>query len=105
VVAAVTRHERNAVICLLYKAGQTAEEIGRTVNLSKQRVGQILKSNGLARSDRRADGPNRAEFLGINVATKVKAALLEEAIKRKVSMSALASEALSDVLSECGYKL
>jgi len=96
--------ERNAVICMLYKAGQTEDQIGKSFNLSKMRISQILRSSGLTRRDRRQDG-RRQEFLGINLSAKTKAALMEESIKRNVSMSSLASEVISDVLTECGYKV
>ena len=100
----MNKNERNAVICLLYQGGQTEEQIGKSFNLSKMRVSQILRSAGLTKRDRRKNG-RRQEFLGINLATKSKAALLEESIKRNVSMSALASDFIGDMLIEHGYKI
>jgi len=100
----ITKRERNAIICVMYKGGQTAQHIAEVFNVSEQRIGQILRTNGITMKDR-ARPAKREEFLGVNLSTKVKAALLEESIKRNKSMSALVSEVLVETLAECGHKL
>lgn len=43
--------DRNKIIINLYKNGDTGEDIGRRFNLSRERVRQILLSNGIKSSD------------------------------------------------------
>lgn len=101
-VAAMTRVERDANMCQRYKDGATMEEIRRETGLSRQRVQQILRQNGLHKSDRKVTS-DRDDFLGLNLSKPVKAALRKEAQRRGVSMSALSSDVLKDMLKCCGY--
>ena len=100
--------ERDADICRLYKGndktpGCTLEQLADRFNLSRERVRQIVKAGGLISSDRfKFDNP-KDQFLGLNVTTKVKIALKQEASKRGISVSSLSTPALKKMLAELGY--
>lgn len=97
--------ERDEVICKSYVAGLTLQGIADQHGLTRARIQQILRGAGLKRDDRRSNKLDRDIFLGVNIPEGVKEALREEAARRGVSMSALTSETMSDMLRACGYPL
>jgi len=96
--------ERNAEIIARYQAGEPILKLRAAFNLSAGRIYQILDSVEKKRKHKKQEVP-RDVFLGINVSESVKDALLLEANKRGISMSSLSSDALKQMLVECGYTL
>jgi len=96
--------ERDAEICRLYVTEEkTLRAIGKQFKLTRERVRQILKQAGIDKNSRSLT--MREEFLGVNLTEDVKEALRTEAERRKVSMSSLTSEMLSDMLVALGYRV
>lgn len=91
--------ERNTEICRLYVEGATLQEVGEGFKLSRERVRQILRKNGVYKKDRAVEKSGRDEFLGVNITESDKAALREEASRRGLSMSALTSDLIKDMLA------
>ncbi len=91
--------ERDTRICQLYTSGQTLQEIGTSFKLSRERVRQILRKQGVYRKDRLVVKSDRDEFLGVNISDADKVALRAEAARRGLSMSALTSDLIKDMLA------
>lgn len=91
--------ERNEEICRLYVGGLTLRECGQHFKLSHQRVRQILRRAGVFKRDQLVERSDRDEFLGVNLTEADKIALRAEAERRGVSMSALTSDLIRDMLS------
>lgn len=89
--------QRNADICAYYKAGHKLSECASRFGLGRQRVQQILLAAGIWKPYVKGD---RTEFLGVSVSAADKAALTEEAARRGLSMSALTSDLIKDMLAE-----
>lgn len=88
--------DRDDQICRLYAAGATLEYLGSVYTLSRQRIQQIVMKAGIFRGTvQRSD---REEFLGVNVTRDDKKALLREAHRRGLSMSALTSDMIKEML-------
>lgn len=96
---------RSDEICRLYTVdGLTMQEIGDLYEVSRERVRQILTRKGIRKQDRPSRPTScRDEFLGVNISDDVKSALRTEATKRGISMSAMTSEVIKDMLISCGY--
>ena len=95
--------ERNAKICNHYVVdGMTYAAIAERFSLTKARIGQILRSHGVHKSDRHR---TKLEMLGVMLPEPVKSALRVEAEKRGVTMSDMTAEILTGILGELGYTL
>lgn len=99
---------RDIEICRLYigtkdQPGLTLQALGERFHISRERVRQILRRQNVFKKDRIIELSGRDQFLGINITEPVKLALREEAQRRGVSVSALSSETLSDMLASLGY--
>lgn len=99
---------RDVEICRLYignkgQPGLTLQALGERFHISRERVRQILRRENVFKKDRHIELSGRDQFLGINITEPVKLALREEAQRRGVSVSALSSETLSDMLAALGY--
>lgn len=83
---------RNAAICAYYLAGHSARACGKKFLLSRARIYQIIKKAGILRNP--VSQVQRNKFLGVSVSEQTKAALIEEAGKKGISVSRLTSDAL-----------
>lgn len=91
--------ERDTEICRLYRDEHlTLEQCGKRFELSRSRIKQILKENGVQPNPRQASG--RDEFLGVSVTEEDKVALRDEALRRGSSMSKLTSDMLRELLEK-----
>lgn len=99
--------DRNALIIDLYVTqGKTQQEISVQMSLSRARVSQILAEAGVTKKDSpRQLQTDRDAFLGVNLAKDVKTAFKQEAKRRQISMSELASELILDTLNQSGYAI
>lgn len=98
----MSKHDnRNAEIVARYQAGEPILKLKTAFNLSAGRIYQILGS--VEKKRKQSTGTPRDVFLGINVSEAVKDALLMEANRRGISMSSLSSDALKQMLIDCGY--
>ena len=88
--------QRNAAICAHYQAGHKLSECASRFKLGRQRVQQILKAAGIWKPYIKND---RTKFLGVTVSEADKAALTLEAARRGISMSALTSDLIKDMLA------
>ena len=100
----MTKAERNEEIIRRYKAGDPLEDMCVFFRLTRGRIYQILHMANIPLA-RQANDADRDQFLGVNLSEPVKDALRAEALRRGVSMSALSSEALREMLTSCGYPL
>lgn len=102
--------ERNGAICRRYVAGATLQEVSQEFLLSRERVRQILRKAGVFKGDRLrpshlglrdgvVESSARDVFLGINISERDKVALRAEAERRGISMSALTSDLIKDMLA------
>lgn len=95
---------RDEKICEGYKQGQTQEELADRFELSKARVGQILKKAGLTPQDRPEKPPSdRTTFTGVNLSPRVKSALKEEVQRQDSNMSAWIADLVQKELASRGY--
>lgn len=93
----VDMQTRNNEIAKLYLEGKTLEECGEIYRISRQRIKQILKKYGVWR--KRAESSDlRDELLGVTLSKADKLALREEAQRRGLSMSALTSDLIKEML-------
>jgi hypothetical protein len=100
----MNKHEqRNEEIVARYQAGEPILKLRAAYNLSAGRIYQIL--GAVEKKRKQPTKIPRDVFLGINVSESVKDALLVEANRRGISMSSLSSEALKQMLIDCGYTL
>lgn len=99
--------ERNKELVQRYLAGEPISVLRADYRLTRGRIFQILKQSGVAptRQPRQSSAVNRDQFLGVNLSESVKDALRAEAERRGISMSALSSEMLKEMLITCGYPL
>ena len=96
--------ERNAELVSRYLAGDSTEELQTMFKITRARIYQILKEAGIS-PERQQNADGRDQFLGVNLSEPVKDALRAEAQRRGLSMSALTSGMLRDMLVACGYPL
>lgn len=88
---------RDIEICRLYigtkdQPGLTLQALGEQFHISRERVRQILRREGVFKRDRHIDLHN--QYLGVGVPQPLKDALYSEAEQRGISVSALVSETL-----------
>lgn len=95
--------ERNSELLRRYAAGDALETLCQDFHLTRGRIYQILKEAGVPKE--RYGDSGRGQFLGVNLSEPVKDALRVEAARRGISMSALSSDLLRDMLLCCGYPL
>jgi hypothetical protein len=95
--------DRNAEIIARYRAGEPILKLKAAFGLSAGRIYQILGT--VEKKRKLATKTPRDVFLGINVSEAVKDALMLEANRRGISMSSLSSDALKQMLIDCGYTL
>lgn len=99
-----SKDERNAELVNRYLAGDSTEELRERFKITRTRIYQILKEAGIPK-ERQQNADDRDQFLGVNLSESVKDALRAEAQRRGLSMSALSSAALREMLVACGYPL
>ncbi len=102
--------QRNEEIAVCYVVeGKTLEECGQKFGITRERVRQILRKNGIFKAKKTQKvGLNtkgvveegRDVFLGINISESDKRALREEAERRGISMSRLSSDLLKGMLEK-----
>lgn len=97
--------DRDTQIAEAYVAGSTLQELADQHKVTRSRIQQILRKAGITKLDRHTEEAPPDIFLGVNVPEEVKEALRVEARLKGVSMSALTSETISDMLRERGYPL
>lgn len=91
---------RDQQICICYRAGNTVPDIAEAFQLSKQRVQQILQASHITRQENpRTRNKQLYAFIGANVTQDVKDAIVKEARRRKMSISAWVSRIIQDELS------
>lgn len=94
--------ERDQHICHEYVDGAAIALLRLKYDLSAERVRQILRKAGVYNPQQQIT-TDREKFLGVNISEPVKTALKKEAERRGMSMSALTSDVLKDMLEACGY--
>ncbi len=99
----IDKSGRDAELIERYATGETIESLREAYGISHERIYQILRKAGIPR--RRQGAEDRDQFLGVNLSESVKDALRAEALRRGISMSALSSDMLRDMLITCGYPL
>lgn len=97
----MTRKERNAFICQLYREGSTQEELANRFQRTKVRIGQILAGAGLVKEDRPKMKTERTGFVGVNLRPEVKTALRNHT----ENMSAWIAETVERELEQQGVNL
>jgi hypothetical protein len=97
-----SKSERDAELIRRYLGGETVDSLRADFKLTHERIYQILRKAGIPRA-RRSEGRN--QFLGVNLTEPIKDALRAEAERRGLSISALSSDMLRDMLIACGYPL
>lgn len=90
--------KKDAEVCELYKNGGSIQRIADKLNISRQRVQQILRYHKIEKRNR--DGINRDEFLGVTLNESDKTALRTEAKRRGISMSTLTANLIKEMLEE-----
>lgn len=93
--------ERDQHICEEYSHGDSIALLCLKYDLSHGRVRQILRKAGVYTNHQVTT--DREKFLGVNISEPVKTALKQEAERRGMSMSALTSDVLKEMLEACGY--
>jgi transcriptional regulator with XRE-family HTH domain len=95
---------RNEQICVLYREGLTQEELAEQFEVTKVRIGQILKKAGLTKEDRpdMTITSNRTKFTGIHLTEAAKLAVKEEAKREGISMSAFIAALVLKELKDRG---
>lgn len=96
--------ERNSEICRRYiEEDKTQEDLAIEYALSKPRIGQILRENGVMRNDR--TGPPRTATIGVALRPEVKIALEEITISEGSSISKFVSNLIEEELQLRGVKM
>lgn len=91
--------QRNAAICEFYKTGASPAQCGKRFGLKHLRVKQIVKAAGIWRERPQHESNERDAFLGIDISTDDKEALLIAAARTNTSMSALSSKWIREKLA------
>lgn len=83
--------DRDAQICQLYKDGESLVAIGKRFSLSRARVQQILRREGVWKRHQRTD---RDQVVGVRVKVQTKERLRDQAAERGISIAKHASDVL-----------
>lgn len=95
-----THVARDADICTRYTNGEPIDSIVTHFGITRGRLYQILHKHGIYKKDRPViKKSDRDEFLGVNLNEADKQALRAEAERRGISMSALTSDLIKDMLA------
>lgn len=84
--------------------GLTLAALGIQHGLSRERIKQILNKAGI-KTDRKVERSMRDQFLGVDLTEEVKNALRTEAARRGLSMSALTSDVVREMLIASGHAI
>ena len=90
---------RRSVGCI--SPGRPSRSAANDFGLKRQRIKQIVVTAGIWRERL---PPDRDEFLGVNLSEDDKEALRREAARRGVSMSALTSDLIKEMLAEAKHE-
>lgn len=86
--------ERDAQIVQRYRSGETQQALAEAYSLTRGRIVQILKKEGISFNDSPRKPRNLYGFVGANITKSMKAKLQAESKRTGKSMSRLLEEAL-----------